>query len=93
MTPRRGLLVGLIFVVIAIIYWGVQYLRRLARGLVRDHDAARPGRRDVDHDLRAVRRPAAELTTPPAMIEDIWSDFVELHRPSSSSRTGGRWSA
>ena len=24
MTPRRGLLVGLIFVVIAIVYWGVQ---------------------------------------------------------------------
>jgi ABC-type multidrug transport system permease subunit len=24
MTPRRGLLVGLIFVVIAIAYWGVQ---------------------------------------------------------------------
>ena len=68
---------------IAAFYWGVQTLRGLARGLRRDHDAPRPGRGDVDHDLRAVRRPPAELTTPGR--DD--RARTDLERSFSTSRT------
>ena len=78
MTPRRSLLVGLIFVVIAAIYASVQGTRA-GPSTRRRHDAAGARRRDVDHDLRAVRRPPAELTTTPAMttqLEQIWSQLI-----------------
>ena len=64
MTPRRGLLVGLIFVVIAIVYWGVQRYAGWPEDWAGVTMLLCPGRGDVDHDLRAARRPPARLTIP-----------------------------
>ena len=61
MKPKRAALVGLVFVVIAFFYLAAQVVAGVPVDFAGLHDAPGPGRRDVAHGLRPVRRAAAEL--------------------------------
>jgi hypothetical protein len=54
--PRNAAFVGIIFIVIAVIYWAEPLLRRRARRLRGHDDAPGPRDRDVADGVRPGRR-------------------------------------
>ena len=99
--PRNAALVGIIFIVIAIVYYVVPTLdgpdRRHVRHRRRDDDAGLPRRGDGDHGLRARRRVDGRVTRSPSAARpdrddrcsnELWTSILELTAQFVIARLG-----